>query len=431
MTKQFRFTEASVRDLPSPAAGQRDTYRDTEISALVLRVSEHSKVFNVFKKLNGRPVRVRLGTYPELLPVAARKLARRMILEMAEGKNPNVARRAVREETTLGEAFAMWLEGHCKPYSKPKTAYDAQKTFDLYLKPWETKSLSSIRSTDVSRLHQQIAAGGRKRKTKLPENAAKPKRKVYAANATMRLLRQVFNQAIKHGWQGTNPVQGLKFFKEQPRQRFLEHDEMPKFLKAVEVERQTGNRIQADFLLCCLFTGIRRGNIASMRWQDVNLERATWLIQETKTGQPQRVYLPKNIVLILRQRKADGIKFGSPFVFPGPGITGYIHEPKFALRRICKSAEIAPITVHGLRHTFATYAVEAGINPFTIALALGHKVGDNVTRRYSHIPESVQRQAMEKIAAAMLSTGTKKKKRMPRLRLIKSRKVTKSKETAL
>ena len=93
MGSQFPFSKRRIEALEPPAAG-RDQYRDSKTPGLVLRVSAAgSKTFSVYKKANGRPVRYKLGTFPEMTIEQARKRTAETLGDIAKGKDPAAARR--------------------------------------------------------------------------------------------------------------------------------------------------------------------------------------------------------------------------------------------------------------------------------------------------------------------------------------------------
>ncbi len=114
--------------------------------------------------------------------------------------------------------------------------------------------LSSITRTDVRTLHARIG-----------KNHGH-----YAANRLLALLRSLFNRAGELGYAGDNPTKGVRKFKEQSRDRYLQPDELPKFMAAVQSEP---NGTLRDFFLMLLYTGARRANVQAMAWARSRLAR--------------------------------------------------------------------------------------------------------------------------------------------------------------
>jgi integrase len=160
-----------------------------------------------------------------------------------------------------------------------------------------------------------------------------------SANHVLTLLRAMFNKAIE--WQiytKENPTDGIKKYRFNSRERFLQSDEMPRFFAAVAEEPSDDVR---DSVLICLLTGARKGNVMAMRWADVNLDRAEWRIPDTKNGSPVTLPLVPEAVEILQSRKPAK---AAEFVFPGRGATGHVHDTKGGWKRIQDRDELNQLT---------------------------------------------------------------------------------------
>jgi integrase len=173
---------------------------------------------------------------------------------------------------------------------------------------------------------------------------------------------------IDWGWEGTNPAAGIQKFKEQKRDRFILHDELPKFMEALEVEP---NKDMRDFFLVCLYTGARCGNVLSMRWEDIDFSINEWRIPDTKNGEPVRIPLIEEALEVLSNRLQ--LKKSAPWVFPGSGKSGHLEEPKAAWKRILDRAGLKNLRIHDLRRTLASYQAIAGTSLLIIGKSLGHK----------------------------------------------------------
>jgi len=94
----------------------------------------------------------------------------------------------------------------------------------------------------------------------------------------------MYGSADELGYEGPNPCRGVKKFKEASRDRYLQPGELRPFFAALAEEEP----IWRDFFLLCLFTGARRGNVAAMRWDDIDIEGGLWRLpaEETKGAEP-------------------------------------------------------------------------------------------------------------------------------------------------
>ena len=205
--KKVNFTKAVIGAAVAPEGG-RCYLHDQKESGLVLQITATGrKSFQLYKKHQGRPVRVTLGTWPEITVEQARKKAREAKVELADGRNPNDALRQERQEMTFADLFSQYMERHAKV--RKRTWQEDQNQFDRYLGAFAKKKLSAITRKDVAALHGKIG-----------------KTAPTAANRLLALLSSVFGRAIEFGlWEGNNPCVAIRKFPEEARDRFRSKDE--------------------------------------------------------------------------------------------------------------------------------------------------------------------------------------------------------------
>jgi len=377
--EEINFTKAAIDQLVAPEGTTRRYVHDSKESGLVLQITHAGrKSFQLYKKHQGRPVRVTIGTFPDFTVEQARKRAREIKSELDRGENPNDATRAQREEITFAGLFDIYLERHAKV---KKRSWEAdQEAFKRHLSTTiGNKKLSSISRKDIAAIHSKIG-----------------KHHPTAANRILALVSSVFGRAIEFGlWESLNPCLGVKRFPEQARDRFLSADELGRFFQALE---QAPSATARDFFLIALLTGARRANVMSMRWSDLDLKGETWRIQETKNGTPQTVPLTGAVLEILQERRRNTSSF---FVFPGKGVTGHLVEPKKAWALICKAAGIEGARIHDLRRTMGSWQAKTGASLTIIGKSLNHK-SHATTAIYARLDLDPVRSAMETATTAMV-----------------------------
>jgi hypothetical protein len=114
-TRALNFTKQALDALPLPDKGARDTYHDTKMQGLQLRVTATgAKSFCVCRRVNGVVTRHTIGNYPDLAIDYARNKAKEAIGGIAKGENPNDTMRAGRNDLTLSGLFAVYLEKHAQ-----------------------------------------------------------------------------------------------------------------------------------------------------------------------------------------------------------------------------------------------------------------------------------------------------------------------------
>ena len=387
-TEKVNFTKAVIVDAVAPERGRRYLY-DAEEAGLVLQITAAGrKTFQLYKKHQGRPVRVTFGTWPEITVEQARKKARKAKTDLDAGTNPNDDLRQKRQEMTFADLFGQYMVRHAKV--RKLTWQEDQNQFDRYLGSLANKKLSAITRKDVAALHARIG-----------------KTAPTAANRVLSLLSSVFGRAIEFDlWAGANPCTGVRKFPEQSRDRFLSGDELRRFFEALE---QEPNDTARDFFSVALLTGARRSNVLEMMWADIDLDAATWRIGRTKNGTPQAVALVEPVVELLRERRRQAT---SVFVFPGTGKTGHYMEPKRAWKTLLKRAGIEGARVHDLRRTLGSWQAMTGASLPVIGKSLNHK-NQSTTAIYARLDLDPVRSAMEKAAAAMLATRDQAPKVIP------------------
>ncbi|HWL10944.1 MAG TPA: tyrosine-type recombinase/integrase [Planctomicrobium sp.] len=391
MSRRLKFTMAGLAKL-KPESSRYYVYDSSPgtVSGLCLCVTETGrKTYYLYRKIDGKPVRYRLGLFPELTVETVRKIATKHSASIASGENPQQERLEKRKEWTLGQLFDWYMETHSKPHVKSHK--EEQGLHDRYLKSWDAKQLSTIKRADFQLLLQQIG-----------ENHGRT-----AANRTISLLCNVFNVASKlEVWTGSNPASKIRKFKIKSRERFLQPDEIPKLFAAMDADQNTDI---GDYVRLAVFTGARRWNLMSMEWKDIDLAAKCWNIPDTKNGESVRIALAPPCVEILERRKAAT---KSRYVFPARH-HGAKHEhmvyPHRAWWRILKRAGLEDLRMHDLRRTLGSWQAAAGASQYVIGKSLGHK-SPQATAIYARLNLDPVRESVDAAVTAMLSAAAKKEK---------------------
>lgn len=326
----------------------------------------------------GQPERVTLGRFPEMTIEQARRQAGKINAAIAEGANPAAVKRAHKAEETFGDLFGEYIRRHAKP-NKRTYAEDEQR-YDQYLKgPLGKKKVSAVDRAAISTVHSGITLAGHP----------------VVANRVLALISSVFGWAINAGLHSTNPATGIKRNREKSRDRFLQHDEIPRFFAALAEEP---NETMRDFFLIALLTAARRSNVLSMRWSDVNFDRAEWRLDETKNGTPQTVMLSPEAMYILKARKP---KTEETFVFPGRGKSGHLAEPKTGWQRVLDHAGLTNVRIHDLRRTLGSWQAKNGTSLAIIGKSLNHK-SVVTTAIYARLDNDPVRDSVNRATQAMM-----------------------------
>ena len=391
--EKISLTKSAIQNLPVPPKGKRAYYVESKTRALYLDVTgAGTKSFYVYRKVGGKPERIFIGRFPEATVEMARKRAGTINSEIDGGANPNAIRRDKRAEFTLDDLYDEYIDRHAKAHNKRPE--NAEYNYKQYIKAkWGNRRLSDISQGDLQAWHVKLG---------------KTKGHV-TANIAIKLLSAMFNKAKQWGlFKGENPTLGVQKFREKSRERFLLPEEFPRFMKALGIEE---NETFRDFILVCLFTGARRGNVQAMRWDQVEWEMSLWRIPETKNGTSHSVPLVPYALALLRHReerlkeaaKAKDREL-SDFVFPGTGDSGHLEEPKRAWAALLKRADIKDLRIHDLRRTLGSWLAMTGANLPVIGKTLNHKTLDAVAV-YARLNDDPVRYSIAKATTAMFAAA--------------------------
>jgi integrase len=380
-THKINFTKRTLNSLVPPECG-RDIYHDLRTPGLELRITATgTNTFAYRRKINGRAVRVTIGKFPTTTVEQAQKQAGDLNADIVKGHDPAESKRNKRQEMTLGDLMNLYIERHAKLHKKSWS--NDQRMYDHHLAHLANRKLSEITKPSIQQLHSKIG-----------------KNTPYAANRVLSLLQTMFNRAQDWGFDKPNPARGIKKFKEKSRERFLESDELPRFFQALAEEP---NETARDYFLISLLTGARRANCLSMKWGDLNFDRGTWFIEETKNGTSQTIPLVDQALAVLREREISDDK-DDTWVFPGAGKTGHMVEPKKAWRRILQRANIQNMRIHDLRRSLGSWQAATGANLSIIGKTLNHK-NVSTTAIYARLNIDPVRESMNAATEAMFKAG--------------------------
>ena len=284
-SSKINFAKKTLEALPIPSEGKGAYYWDTTVCGLSLDVnSKGQKTFHFRRTVAYKRQQVLIGEFPDVTIEQARAKAHEIASSIARGEDPTDARGAQRQELTLGELLAAYIEGHAKQHCLAWKEMSA--VFRQYLSNWNDRQFSSIKS---SHAQAQINEMGR-------DNGH------VAANHTLTYAKAAINWCEKNGLtRSSNPWVGIKKFKTQPRERFLLPDELERFFAALQnLSNENGIR---DYVYLSLLTGARQANVLSMRWDQLDFTLGVWRIPHTKSGDSQTLPLTSLALEVLERRR--------------------------------------------------------------------------------------------------------------------------------
>lgn len=206
-------------------------------------------------------------------------------------------------------------------------------------------------------------------------------------NRDLALLRKMFNLAIDWGYVSSNPVNKVKFYSEKDglKERILTWEEEHRLLEASPTHLK-------PVIVVALNTGMRRGEILNLKWDQIDFEKGLIKVENTKSGKNRYIHINSdlaNLLLGLSAQNEDG-----EFVFTNPDTGKPYTDPKRAFKKACRIAGIEDLRFHDLRHTFASRLVENGVDLITVKDLLGHSTV-KMTERYTHPNQDLKKKAVE------------------------------------
>lgn len=376
-------------------------YRDSELMGFGLRVGKSKKVFFAEAKLDGKTIRKSIARHNVISVDDARAQAKKILAEVANGKNPFDEIKARRSNIiTVKEVLEDYISTRVN--LKPSTIQDYRQTFKTYIGDWQNKPLKEITKDMIEIRFRQIG-----------ENSPAQ------ANKVMRNFRAVYNYAmVKYeDSQGesifrSNPVKRISqlrmWYRVNRRNTLIKHYDLAPWYQAVNSltnDHVAPNRETVrDFLLFVLLTGLRRREAAALTWNRVDFKDKTFTVIETKNHTDHTLPLTDYLFDLLAVRKSKAV---NQYVFPNEFGTGMLNDPKKQIKKVVDDSGVS-FTTHDLRRSFITIAESLDISAYSLKRLLNHKMTNDVTAGYIITDVERLRAPMQKITDYILKCISKK-----------------------
>ncbi len=336
-----------------------------------------------YRNQHGRSRRLTIGTHGRLTAEEARSEARRLLADVARGRDPAADRKSLRNAPTLAEFAERYMTEYAPGKKKPGTLGTDRTNLRCHILPaLGTLPVASITKTDVVRLHQSM------RETP------------GAANRTIQLVSHMLNVAEKWGVRpdGSNPCRHVEKYKGRKRERYLSAAELARLGDVLAAAEYTKTELPGSIaaIRLLIFTGCRRGEILTLRWEHVDFENACLRLPDSKTG-ARIIHLNAPALEILSVAERQD---GNPYVIVGGKPGAHLVNLKKPWQRIRAQAELDDVRLHDLRHSFASVAVGLGESLHMTGKLLGHSQAQT-TQRYAHLADDPVEAANERVGAAI------------------------------
>lgn len=372
-----KLSDDLVATLTCPEGRAHIEIFDTLMRGLYVDVLANGRMaFRVRYRQDGKKRVHTLGDARLLTVAEARDLARTALRKVIAGGDPKAV-----DLPIDGPTIEHFYTQQYLPYVKS------------YKRSWDTDET-------MIRIHLLPALGDRAMGSLIPPDIARVveamRSRDYAAgtiNRVLVLLRYGYTLALRWHIDGvdSNPAKELKNLKGDNKiERYLTPEQTTRLLAAV---RHSQNPLLADIVAFLLFTGARKREALDAKWQDVDWRQKLWRIPKTKSGKVRHVPLSSGALRLLQdlQEKADP---AFEYIFANPRTGKPFVSIFYSWDTARKEAGLPELRIHDLRHSFASFLVNAGRSLYEVQELLGH-ADIRTTSRYAHLSRERLREAVE------------------------------------
>ena len=348
------------------------------------------------------------------------KAIRKNVLGKTQAEAREKLKRAMEEAASIDVAKAAdytvetWAKTWFELYSKPNIRESTQERYWNHIRYQIIPEIGDIKLTkltsrDVQRMYNNVRDHGRVRKR--PGDDAEQSVAVSYVISLHRMFKMCMERAVTEQLILRNPCNNVVLPNNEKKEiKILK----PENIKDYLAEADHHGVLPMFFLELC--SGLRKGELVALLWSDLDVERQTISISKQAVrvkGGGEKVTTPKTstsirvesipreaVELLIREHEKHP---DNPYMFPSP-VTGGMYYPDAVARihtRMLKRLGLEHTRFHALRHTFATLALQNGVDIRTVSGMLGHADPGFTLRTYTHATNPMQVQAAETMGQFM------------------------------
>ncbi len=415
MADQKKLTKRVIDALQADPGGRDVTYFDAEIRGFGVRVKPSGAKSYVLKYRNrfGQQRKFHIARVGDITPEQARDKATKLRGRIADGKDPVNDRNSERNAVTVAQLCDEYLDAE-KGRIKASTLAMDKSRINRHVKPLlGSRAVAGLTPADMEKFLRDVMAGKSVKAAPKPaEGKAKRPRGGIAtggsavASRTLGMLGTILERAVRDGVLDKNPVRGIKRPKDQETKPAFSFEKVTALGAALRDEAQENavageskeNEAGRCAIRALLLTGFRRMEGLQLTWELIDGHGHCVRFKDTKSGKQMRAIGRSAIdhFASIQPKEAKP----EEYVFPGSSKAGHLVGLPKMWERIAKRAKLKDVTLHGLRHWFASAATELGYSDLIIGALLGH-AKKGITGRYATAPDPALVAAADRISLAL------------------------------
>ena len=307
------------------------------------------------------------------------------------------------DEYTVATWLRTWYDLYAQPNIRQATADRYKLMIETYTIPRIGKiKLKKLTSRDLQKMYKNLMEHGR---VNTKSGHGNPGLSSTTVRSVHLMLHSAFERAVKERLIPRNPTDDCIAPKVQKvEMKTLRPEHLKSYLEAADV------RGVLPMFYLELVSGLRKGELVALLWDDLDIQNRTISVSKQYIKNPsgkltlsrpktetsvRRVSIPQEAVdLLIREHEKHP---ENPYMFPSSA-TGEMYYPDSVVKlheKILKDAGLEHIRFHDLRHTFATLALQNGVDIKTVSSMLGHYDAGFTLRTYTHATRQMQNQAAE------------------------------------